>query len=372
MGWAGEDALARVFESFFAFIPGIGKTLVTHGLAAIISFGFVTVFLVVLGELVPKSLALQYSERIALSIARPIKIITFIFALVIASFLNTVHRIYKDYEVSDAKPIKAYIQIGKILTYLVAGIVMISIVVGKSPMTLLAGLGAMSAVVMLVFKDSILGFVAGIQLTSNKLLKIGDWITAPSFNADGTVLDISLVSVKVRNFDNSVSSVPTYSLLTSSFINWRTFPEAGGRRLKRSFLIDVRTIREPDPGLLEKLSESGLPVKEWVKEEPYPTNLGLLRRYLAHHLRTQPVINQEATLMIRHLQPTENGLPVEVYTFYNSPDWVAFESFQAFFFEHLYAMLPVFGLVPFQRSSSPFPESEPPNNEIDHEKKPVI
>ncbi len=285
--------------------------------------------------------------------------IAFILILVVVSFLNAVQRIYQEFEVSDAKPIKGYIQIGKIITFVIGGIIIISLLAGKSPGTLLTGLGAMSAVMMLIFKDSILGFVAGIQLSANKSIQIGDWISAPKFNADGTVFDIALVTVKVRNFDNSVSLLPTYALITDSFINWRSFDDAGGRRMKRSFLVDVRTIEAVSEGFSEELRMKGFAVDFWFPKDKELTNLGVFRRYLAYYLRNQPVINQEATLMIRLLQPTENGLPVEVYAFYNSPDWVPFEDFQADFFEHIYDTLPDFGLKAFQRISNVLPDLEP-------------
>ncbi|MFC2102005.1 mechanosensitive ion channel family protein [Bacteroidota bacterium] len=285
--------------------------------------------------------------------------ITFIFILVIISFLNAVGKIYQAFEVSDAKPIKGYIQFIKIIVIVIGGIVMISILIGKSPMTMLVGLGTMSAVIMFIFKDSILGFIAGIQLSANKALQIGDWIAAPKFNADGTVFDISLVTVKVRNFDNSVSLLPTYSLITDSFTNWRSFGEAGGRRLKRSFLVDVRTIEAIYDGFKDELKSKGFDVDSWFPQEEGLTNLGAFRRYLAYYLRKQPVINGEATLMIRLLQPTENGLPVEVYTFFTSPEWVPFENFQADFFEHIYDTLPDFGLKAFQRISNVLPDLEP-------------
>ncbi|MFH1160648.1 MAG: mechanosensitive ion channel domain-containing protein [bacterium] len=284
--------------------------------------------------------------------------ITFVIILVIVSFLNAVYKIYGEFEVSDSKPIKGYIQIGKIITFVVGGILVISILVGRSPLSLLAGLGAMSAVLMLIFKDSILGFVAGVQLSSNRSLQIGDWITAPKYNTDGTVFDISLVTVKVRNFDNSVSLIPTYTLITDSFLNWRSMGDAGGRRLKRSFLVDVRTIRFAEQPLIDHLKGKELPVELWLQQDEKITNLGLFRQYLAYHLRTQSIINQDATLMIRQLQPTENGLPVEVYAFYRPPDWSDFEHFQSALFEHIFATLPDFGLAAFQRTSSLFIKSD--------------
>jgi miniconductance mechanosensitive channel len=285
--------------------------------------------------------------------------IAFILLLVVLSFLNAVGKIYRSFDVSDSKPIKGYIQFVKIIIIVIGGIIMISIMIGKSPVSMLVGLGTMSAVIMFIFKDAILGFVAGIQLSSNNAVQIGDWIAAPKFNADGTVFDISLVTIKVRNFDNSVSLLPTYSLITDSFINWRSFGEAGGRRLKRSFLVDVRTIENLSDDLIEYLRSKNFPVDDFLPENEKTTNLGLFRSYLIYWLKSHDIINQNATLMIRQLQPTENGLPVEVYAFYQSTSWVNFENFQAEFFEHLYATLPEFGLKAFQRITNLLPDLEP-------------
>ncbi len=276
---------------------------------------------------------------------------TFIILLVIISFLNAVYHIYGEIDVSESKPIKGYVQIGKIITYVVGGIAMVSVLIGQSPLTLLAGLGAMSAVIMLIFKDSILGFVAGVQLSSNKMVNIGDWITMPKYNTDGTVIDISLVTVKVRNFDNSVSCIPTYTLISDSFQNWKSMGEAGGRRMKRSLLIDTGTIRFYDEDMLKTLQNADIPVGTLLKTEGQVTNLGLFRKYLLDYLKNIPNLNQDATLMVRTLQPSENGLPLEIYAFYVPPNWAEFEDFQARLFEHIYAILPAFGLMAFQRPS---------------------
>ncbi len=278
--------------------------------------------------------------------------IIFIILYVITSFLNAVQRIYSDYEVSNARPIKGYIQVTKIIIYVIGGIIVISVLAGQSPLSLLAGLGAMSAVIMLVFKDTILGFIAGIQLSGNKALHVGDWITVKKYNTDGTVFDISLVSIKVRNFDNSVSNVPTYALITSDFQNWSSMTKAGGRRLKKSFSVDVRTIHFAGKQLIDHLKDKGLPVDTWISENKHMTNLGIFRRYLVHYLQSLPVINSDATLMIRQLLPTENGIPVEIYAFYRPSDWVEFEDFQSDLFEHIFATLPEFGLTAFQRFSN--------------------
>jgi miniconductance mechanosensitive channel len=209
----------------------------------------------------------------------------------------------------------------------------------------------MSAVVMLIFKDSILGFVAGVQLSSNKMLQIGDWITMPKFNTDGTVIDVSLVTVKVRNFDNSVSCIPTYTLVSDSFQNWRSMGEAGGRRMKRSILIDLGTIRFIDSSMSDNLKLKKLIVEEQRLTDENATNLGLFRLYILEHLRKIPNLNQDASLMVRTLQPTENGLPLELYAFYIPPNWSEFEDFQARLFEHILSVLPEFGLKAFQRPS---------------------
>jgi miniconductance mechanosensitive channel len=276
---------------------------------------------------------------------------TFIMMRVVVSFLNAVYHIYRDLDLSDSKPIKGYVQIGKIITYLVGGIAMISVLIGQSPLALLAGLGAMSAVIMLIFKDSILGFVAGVQLSSNKMLNIGDWITMPKFNTDGTVIDVSLVTVKVRNFDNSVSCIPTYTLVSDSFQNWRSMGEAGGRRMKRSILIDVATIRFMDNTMFDNLKEKKLLTNEPELHDKDATNLGLFRVYILNYLRNIPNLNQDASLMVRTLQPTENGSPLELYAFYIPPNWAEFEDFQARLFEHILSVLPEYGLKAFQRPS---------------------
>ncbi|MCX6266601.1 MAG: mechanosensitive ion channel [Bacteroidetes bacterium] len=275
----------------------------------------------------------------------------FVFLLVVTSFLNAIYHIYGDLDISDSKPIKGYVQIGKIISYLVGGIAMISVLIGQSPLTLLAGLGAMSAVVMLIFKDSILGFVAGVQLSSNKMLNIGDWITMPKYNTDGTVIDVSLVTVKVRNFDNSVSCIPTYTLVSDSFQNWRSMGEAGGRRMKRSVLIDVGTIRFMDSTMHANLRMKKIILDDEAIADENVTNLGLFRIYILNYLRNIPNLNQDASLMVRTLQPTENGLPLELYAFYIPPTWSEFEDFQARLFEHIFSLLPEFGLKAFQRPS---------------------
>lgn len=276
---------------------------------------------------------------------------TAIMMLVVLSFFNALYKIYGEFEVADSKPIKGYIQIARIVIWVIGGISIISILIGESPFTLLAGLGAMSAILLLIFKDSILGFVAGVQLSSNKMLQIGDWITMPKYNADGTVIDISLVTVKVRNFDNSVSFIPAYTLVSDSFQNWRSMADAGGRRLKRSFLIDIGTIRFVDEAMTNSLKAHGILVEELMSLGEEQTNIGLFRKYLAGYLATIPNVNPEAFKIVRQLQATEFGLPIEVVAYFNPPDIEPFEMAVARLFEHVFAILPEFGLKVFQRPS---------------------
>ena len=276
--------------------------------------------------------------------------------IVVNAFLNTVYRIYGDLQVADSKPIKGYLQIAKIIVFLVGAIIIISMMIGQSPIRLLAGLGAMSAVLLLIFKDSILGFVAGVQLSSNKMLQIGDWMTMPKFNVDGVVIDISLVIVKVRNFDNSVSMIPTYSLITDSFQNWRSMQDAGGRRLQRSVLIDLLSVKEIDEGLIEKTRNHAIPDHILSLVNPKATNLGLFRWYLHDLLTKHHDVNQQMIILVRLLPPEENGIPVEYIAYSTIEDLAEYENFQSRIMEHILATLPQFDLKVYQRPASQVPE----------------
>jgi miniconductance mechanosensitive channel len=276
--------------------------------------------------------------------------IILIILLVVNSFLNASYHIFNDVSESSSKPIKGYIQIAKIGASVVAGIIIISTILGQSPIAIFAGLGALSAVLLLIFKDSILGFVAGVQISSNNMLQIGDWISMPSYNVDGIVTDISLVIVKVRNFDNSVATVPTYSFVTGSFQNWRNLFENGGRRLKRYFLVDAGSIRFTDAEFLRKLSGLDLP-EDILGEDEQLTNLGLFRRFLIHHLKKHTGINKEMNIVVRQLQPTETGIPVEIQAFSLHREFREFEMFQSELFEFIFAVMRQFELRVYQRPS---------------------
>jgi miniconductance mechanosensitive channel len=272
--------------------------------------------------------------------------------LVANSFLNAVYHIYGDFEVANSKPIKGYIQILKIIVFVIGAIIIASMLIGQSPLSLLAGLGAISAVLLLIFKDPIMGLVAGVQLSTNNMLQIGDWISMPARNVDGTVFDISLVIVKVKNWDNSISTIPTYTLISETYQNWRDMIPSGGRRMKRFFLIDFTSIKVCDDILLKKLEKYDFPEVVSGKKLTEQTNLGLLRYHLMNLLRNHPDLNQQMTILVRQLQPTENGLPIEVIGYSLLSELVLFENFQSGLFEHIYSVLADFDLKLYQKANA--------------------
>ena len=275
-----------------------------------------------------------------------------IMILVAISFLNAVYHIYGNFEVANSKPIKGYVQILKFIVFVVGAIIISSMLIGQSPIRLLAGLGALSAVLLLIFKDPILGFVAGVQISTNNMLQIGDWMSMPSHNVDGTVIDISLVIVKVRNWDNSISTLPTYTLITESFQNWRDLMPSGGRRMKRFLQLDITSIKPCDQPLLKKLEKYQLPEVIAGKGVTEQTNLGYFRYYLMDLLRTHPDVNQQMTILVRQLQPTQDGLPLELVAYCIVSDLAMFENFQASLFEHIISVIPDFELRLYQRENS--------------------
>jgi miniconductance mechanosensitive channel len=288
--------------------------------------------------------------------------------LIIDNIINALHEIYHTFPVSKNRPIKGYVQVVKIFIYFVAVILILSIILGKSPKGLLTGLSAMAAVLLLVFKDTILGLVASIQLSSNKMVQPGDWIEMPKYGADGTVFEITLNTVKVQNWDKTIVTIPTYSLVSDSFTNWRGMEESGGRRIKRSINIDMKSVKFCDEEMLKKFSRISV-LKDYIatrkKEiEEYNklhniddsvkvngrrmTNLGTFRKYVEQYLRNHPKIHQELTFLVRHLQPTEKGIPIEIYVFSNDQAWANYEAIQADIFDHILAVIPEFDLRVFQ------------------------
>lgn len=294
-----------------------------------------------------------------------------IFTMAAVRFANVVNDIYQTTPYASTRPIKGYIQLLQILIIFMAVIFGIAILIDKSPLGIFAGLGAMAAVLLLIFKDSILGFVASIQLSANKMLKPGDWIEMPGHRADGTVIDISLTTVKVQNWDKTITTIPTYALVSESFNNWAGMEESGGRRIKRSINIDMKSVHFADEKLLEKLSHFYL-LKDYIADKQKEikefnlklnvqegdifngrrqTNLGIFRYYLNAYLKQNPNIHQEMTFLVRHLQPTETGLPIEIYVFSKDQRWANYEGIQADIFDHVLAILPEFELRVYQNPS---------------------
>ncbi len=291
--------------------------------------------------------------------------------LAIDSFLNALHSIYLTLPIAEGRSIKGYVQVVKIIVYFTSVILIIAILMKESPKVLLGGLGAMAAVLMLVFKDTILGFVASIQLSGNQMVSQGDWIEMPSHNADGDVIDISLNTVKVRNWDKTITTIPTYALVSESFRNWKGMEESGGRRIKRSINIDMNTVMFVDGKMAGKLKKIHLLTEyiEFRQEEISKynednkidgsilvngrrmTNLGTFRIYVEQYLKNHPKVHQDLTMLVRHLQPTETGLPIEIYVFSNDQAWAKYEAIQADIFDHILAVIPEFGLRVFQAPS---------------------
>jgi len=288
--------------------------------------------------------------------------------LVIDALLNAMHEIYMKLPISQGRNIKGYVQVMKIVFYFAAIILIISIFSEKTPTALMAGLGAMAAVLILVFKDTILGFVASIQLSANKMVNVGDWISMPKYNADGDVIDISLNTVKVQNWDKTIATIPTYALVSESFNNWKGMEESGGRRIKRSINIDMNSVAFLDDEQIERLGKFHL-LKDYINNKQKElsdynkslnledgtvtngrkmTNLGTFRKYMEEYLQNHPMISKEMTFLVRHLQPTEKGLPVEIYVFSKDQAWANYEAIQADIFDHTLAILPEFDLNVFQ------------------------
>lgn len=267
----------------------------------------------------------------------------------VGTFLNTLHEISSHHETLRNRPLKGVYQMINLLTICVGGILIISILIGKDATTILAGLGASAAILMLIFKDSILGLVAGVQLSANDMLRPGDWITMTKYGADGYVTEVTLTTVKVQNFDKTITTIPPYALVSDSFQNWRGMWESGGRRIKRSLAVDANTVRYCTADELAALRGTLL-AGEWDGDCVEPAvNLHLLRQYVVRYLKNHPGIHPELMQMVRMLQPTAEGIPVEVYCFTKDTDWVAHEAVQGEIFDHLLAVLPRFGLRVYQR-----------------------
>lgn len=290
-------------------------------------------------------------------------------ALTADALFTAAHEIYLRTPAASSRPIKSYVQLAKVLVYSVAGIFIIARLIDQSPWFFVSGLGAMMAVIMLVFRDTLLSLVASIQLTNNDLIRVGDWIEMPQFGADGDVVDIALNTVKVENWDKTVTVIPTHKFLEHSFKNWRSMFEGGGRRIKRAIFINMSTIRFLTPAEIERFSRFAL-LRDYMKSrleeiEEYNakmgvdpsvivngrrlTNVGTLRAYIIAYLKNHPEIRKDFTFLVRQLAPTPEGLPIEIYVFTRDTRWAVYEGIQADIFDHILAAVPEFGLKVYQR-----------------------
>lgn len=310
---------------------------------------------------------LQYSERITriwFVVCVVISINTLLTTIGESAFTNSK---YHD------KPIKGFLQISRITVFIIAVIIVISILTNKSPVYLIGGLGAFAAVLMLIAKDSIMGFVGGFLLLENDMVRLGDWIEIPGTGINGSVFDISLTIVKVRNWDNTIATIPPYSLINESFINWRGMSESGGRRIARGYTIKLDNIKPCSTKMLERLKKLDKELEVYIirKYEQYmngeicntsnpeglpngtiDTNAGLFRAYADIYLRNHPMIRQDMTIMVRTLEPTDTGLPIQFYCFTKTTEWSEYESIQSEIMEHFASVMPIFELYPFQSSGA--------------------
>lgn len=271
--------------------------------------------------------------------------------MLVNSFLNSLYEISNEHETLRNRPLKGIYQMINLVAIGIGIILIISILIDQNAATILAGLGASAAVLMLIFKDSILGLVAGVQLSANDMLRPGDWITMPKYGADGDVLEVSLTTVKVRNFDKTITTIPPYALVSDSFQNWRGMRETGGRRIKRSIFIDMTTVHFCSEREKEMFASRGWIDESQAKPETQVVNLYVFRNYLQNYLKEHPRTHKELMIMVRQMQPTSEGLPLEIYCFSNTTVWPEYEQIQGEIFDHILAVIPEFGLRIFQRPS---------------------
>lgn len=290
-------------------------------------------------------------------------------ALAFNALLDAADDIYRDrFPAAKKRPIKGYLQVAAIVVYVAAGIIVVATLADQSPLVFLSGLGALTAVLLLVFRDTILSLVASIQLMSNDMIRVGDWVEMPQNNADGDVVDIALHTVKIQNWDKTISTVPTHKFISESFKNWRGMSEAGGRRIKRSLHVDMNTVRfltdeeterlgrfellrEYMRGKREELVEAntGADGADVIPERRRLTNIGTFRAYVARYLKAHPGIHDGMTQLVRQLEPTPEGLPIQIYCFTSETAWAVHEGIQGDIFDHLIAVLPEFGLQAYQK-----------------------
>lgn len=277
--------------------------------------------------------------------------IVFALLLAINGFILVFLDMYNMRQGNKNRPIKGFMQVLQVLLFFIGGIVIIAILIGKSPASLFAGLGASAAILMLVFKDTILGFVAGIQLSANDMLRPGDWITVPGSNANGIVQEITLNTVKIQNFDNTISTIPPYTLVSASFQNWRGMVESGGRRVMKSIFLDLNTIKFCTPDMLNTFRKEIPLLADYKPDEGVtPTNSQMFRVYVEKYLTSLPIVNTDLDLIISQLQSTEYGVPIQIYFFSRNKIWKEYERIQSDIFDHFFAMVPKFELKVYQYS----------------------
>jgi miniconductance mechanosensitive channel len=329
-----------------------------------------------LAGLIPAVIA-WYGIRIVPNVGEAVEIVVgrvafatilLVAARAITAALTAANELYTRNPENRSRPIKGYLQVLKLLVAIVTAVLVLATLLDRSPLIFLSGIGAMTAVLLLIFRDTILSLVASVQITGNDMVHVGDWIEMPQYGADGDVIDVALHTVKVQNWDKTITTIPTHKLIDESFKNWRFMTLSGGRRIKRALSIDMSTVRFLDEGEIERLAQSAL-LREYIaaKREEIGahnteagrdpeidadvrrlTNLGTFRAYVEHYLRSHPKIHQDMTLMVRQLAPTPTGIPVQIYCFTNTTDWGAYEAIQADLFDHLLSIAPAFGLRPFQ------------------------
>ena len=294
-----------------------------------------------------------------------------VFVRSLGAIINAFHDMYNHMGYAQNRPIKGYVQMAHITVYFIAALTIVAIVFNVSLLAVFTSLGAVAAVLLLIFKDTILGITASIQLSANDMVKIGDWISMPSHNADGVVTEITLYAVKVQNWDKTISTIPPYELVSKSFTNWKGMSEAGARRIKRSISIDMKSVKFCTPEMLGKfrriklienyIDEKSQEVEAFNKSHNWDlsnpvnglrlTNIGVFRKYLETYLLNHPMTHKEMTLLVRQLQPTDAGIPIEVYVFVNNPAWAIYENVQSDIFDHILAIVPEFELRVFQSPS---------------------
>ncbi len=294
--------------------------------------------------------------------------ISIVLIIVIINFLNTLKYYFENTKLFKNNPLDSYFQLVKISIYIIGGIIILSFLLNKSPLYFFSALGAMTVVLLLIFKDTLMGFVASIQLSANNMIHIGDWVSMPKYGADGDVIEMNLTTIKIQNWDKTITTIPTYAFISESFKNWKGMSESGGRRIKRSLSIKISSIKFCTLEMLERFKKFQL-IKDYIKEKSnkieeynkenkidksylingrHLTNIGIFRVYAEAYVKNNPDINLNMTCMVRQLLPTEKGLPIEIYTFSNRQEWVTYEGIMSDMFDHLIAAVPEFELEVFQ------------------------